>query len=136
MNNAKKKRETREILVLGAVFGVIFFYLVLFVFIMLFGFFGPRPLGAKIAIGVLFPLNVAISAFQSSQFNFVLHLIAAAATYSMVFVLVNKIYHYYRPLPPTEYVACRTCHYDLTGNESGTCPECGNAIELQLDDSV
>lgn len=23
---------------------------------------------------------------------------------------------------------CRTCHYDLTGNESGVCPECGEAI--------
>ena len=23
---------------------------------------------------------------------------------------------------------CRTCHYDLTGNTSGTCPECGSPI--------
>ena len=23
---------------------------------------------------------------------------------------------------------CRQCHYDLTGNVSGTCPECGTAI--------
>ena len=24
---------------------------------------------------------------------------------------------------------CRNCEYDLTGNLSGTCPECGEAIE-------
>ncbi len=24
---------------------------------------------------------------------------------------------------------CRTCGYDLTGNESGRCPECGTAIK-------
>ncbi len=24
--------------------------------------------------------------------------------------------------------ACRHCYYDLTGNESGACPECGSAI--------
>ncbi len=26
---------------------------------------------------------------------------------------------------------CRTCAYDLTGNESGTCPECGTEIEAK-----
>ncbi len=25
-------------------------------------------------------------------------------------------------------IACRNCFYDLTGNESGACPECGSAI--------
>lgn len=25
---------------------------------------------------------------------------------------------------------CRRCHYDLTGNESGICPECGARIEV------
>ena len=24
---------------------------------------------------------------------------------------------------------CKTCYYDLTGNESGVCPECGTKIE-------
>ena len=24
---------------------------------------------------------------------------------------------------------CRVCHYDLTGNESGVCPECGEATQ-------
>ncbi len=30
-----------------------------------------------------------------------------------------------RPIPPGH---CRTCRYDLTGNESGVCPECGTAV--------
>ena len=25
--------------------------------------------------------------------------------------------------------ACATCGYDLTGNQSGTCPECGTAVQ-------
>lgn len=31
-----------------------------------------------------------------------------------------------RRIPPGH---CRACSYDLTGNTSGTCPECGTAIE-------
>jgi len=27
---------------------------------------------------------------------------------------------------------CRSCGYDLTGNESGVCPECGTSIALQI----
>ncbi len=26
-------------------------------------------------------------------------------------------------------IPCRNCHYDLTGNQSGTCPECGTTID-------
>jgi len=26
---------------------------------------------------------------------------------------------------------CRRCNYDLTGNTSGTCPECGTAISTE-----
>ena len=28
--------------------------------------------------------------------------------------------------PPPGF--CQTCAYDLTGNESGVCPECGEAV--------
>ena len=31
-----------------------------------------------------------------------------------------------RPPPPGH---CRKCRYDLTGNTSGVCPECGTAVE-------
>ncbi len=27
---------------------------------------------------------------------------------------------------------CKTCKYDLTGNVSGVCPECGTAISLRV----
>jgi len=43
-------------------------------------------------------------------------------------VIVMGAYRYFRPLPPSNPNACLACHYDLTGNESGTCPECGTAI--------
>ena len=33
--------------------------------------------------------------------------------------------HRRRPLPGH----CRKCNYNLTGNTSGVCPECGNEIE-------
>ncbi len=28
----------------------------------------------------------------------------------------------------TQSPDCKSCHYNLTGNESGICPECGKAI--------
>ncbi len=34
---------------------------------------------------------------------------------------------YHPPLPPDG--RCAYCDYDLTGNVSGVCPECGNQIE-------
>lgn len=36
------------------------------------------------------------------------------------------ILKFMRPEPPNE---CLNCSYDLTGNVSGVCPECGAAIE-------
>jgi len=27
---------------------------------------------------------------------------------------------------------CQTCGYDLTGNESGRCPECGTEVSVEL----
>ncbi len=39
-----------------------------------------------------------------------------------------------RHMPPFEYysTACRGCGYDLTGNMSGICPECGIALDHQM----
>ena len=34
---------------------------------------------------------------------------------------------------PTE---CRECGYDLTGNTSGRCPECGWELRIQSDDHL
>ena len=38
------------------------------------------------------------------------------------------VYVVWRRVRPPEPGHCRECGYDLTGNESGTCPECGNRI--------
>ncbi|UCE59550.1 MAG: hypothetical protein JSU63_19165 [Phycisphaerales bacterium] len=36
--------------------------------------------------------------------------------------------------PPPGY--CRKCSYDLTGNTSGVCPECGTRITASTEDGV
>ena len=34
--------------------------------------------------------------------------------------------------PPPGPKLCRKCSYDLTGNVSGVCPECGSPIALEV----
>jgi hypothetical protein len=36
-------------------------------------------------------------------------------------------------LPPSGH--CRQCNYDLTGNTSGACPECGKEVEAEQQES-
>ncbi len=45
---------------------------------------------------------------------------AAAGTFA--YLIMGKM-----RLPPLGH--CKACRYDLTGNESGVCPECGTEIE-------
>ena len=45
--------------------------------------------------------------------------VALAASFAVLLVRL-------RAIPPGH---CRSCEYDLTGNESGICPECRRAIE-------
>ncbi|MBI5863080.1 MAG: hypothetical protein HZB38_00935 [Planctomycetes bacterium] len=33
--------------------------------------------------------------------------------------------------PPGSVLACRKCEYDLTGNVSGVCPECGESVPFR-----
>lgn len=62
--------------------------------------------------------------------------------YALLFVLllalgvtrVARGYHYYKRLEL--HVACTQCDYDLTGNVSGICPECGTPIPQSNDDSA
>lgn len=35
-----------------------------------------------------------------------------------------------RSMPKYASGYCQECGYDLTGNDSGRCPECGNSIEV------
>lgn len=50
--------------------------------------------------------------------------------YAIAFLLVRRIYRHFVPLPITGDSLCSQCGYDLTGNKSGTCPECGMKVEL------
>ena len=45
----------------------------------------------------------------------------------MMFLII-PIYGLGRSLMRNGYNQCRTCGYDLTGNTSGTCPECGTPV--------
>lgn len=36
-----------------------------------------------------------------------------------------------RKAKPTSYPSCTNCGYNLTGNVSGICPECGTPIETE-----
>ncbi len=42
-------------------------------------------------------------------------------------------FHLARPLPNELAHECSNCRYDLTGNISGTCPECGTPVEAEQD---
>jgi len=56
--------------------------------------------------------------------------------YVLICFFCWKLYRHYRPLPPSDGNACLTCEYDLTGNESGTCPECGTVISESVNTEV
>lgn len=51
--------------------------------------------------------------------------IAALPGIAMLAALVAGVF---RPDPRPPFEACRQCSYNLTGNVSGRCPECGEAI--------
>ena len=52
------------------------------------------------------------------------HLAIAAALIPMTYVIFTQLRHFSR----RKHGRCLICGYDLTGNESHTCPECGTPI--------
>jgi len=62
-------------------------------------------------LAALCPLTVSI---------LVVSIVAAAASCSCFWVWARRL-----PVPPP---SCRTCGYNLTGNVSGICPECGTPV--------
>lgn len=52
----------------------------------------------------------------------------AILTGFLIFIICS-VWYYRRGLRKVEYTFhCRKCGYDLTGNRSGACPECGEPI--------
>ncbi len=50
-------------------------------------------------------------------------------SYSIILAnVVMMLFRVVRPHAHSGPNACSTCQYDLTGNESGTCPECGTTV--------
>jgi len=52
-----------------------------------------------------------------------------AAAYGIPLLLaIMTYYSHSRERPPSSQNECRSCRYNLTGNISGICPECGSPI--------
>lgn len=54
-----------------------------------------------------------------------LYIVIGCAFLSIVFYMWRAVHLWRNRLPPS---ACTRCRYDLTGNVSGVCPECGREI--------
>jgi hypothetical protein len=50
---------------------------------------------------------------------------AALAVLGLLILVAGRVRLLLVPIPPGQ---CRHCGYDLTGNVSGVCPECGDAL--------
>lgn len=58
--------------------------------------------------------------------------VIAAITVTLVYAAVRTIYYCLRwRVVEADGRYCADCGYDLTGNTSGTCPECGVPIETR-----
>jgi CHASE2 domain-containing sensor protein len=53
---------------------------------------------------------------------------AVAASFLTLTAWLNVAYGWWRPIGKKLPGCCPNCDYDLTGNTSGICPECGTAI--------
>jgi len=108
---------------LGMLFGPVFLFAMLSITPTVAG---KPPLYAQVILCVMFPLNVVWLLVLQPSGGLVVQFALSAVTYAGVFHVAHRVYRRRHPLPPAN--ACTNCHYDLTGNESGTCPECGTAI--------
>lgn len=48
--------------------------------------------------------------------------------FAIIILLTALVGLFFRPRRPTPYPACPQCRYNLTGNQSGVCPECGAPV--------
>lgn len=95
----------------------------------------PRYIIASILaafISITFFLGVA-ALIMGHVDEFILVMFFAGGFYSLCISLLIgipvAIFRKRRQPPPPGH--CRNCGYDLTGNVSGICPECGRAIDAR-----
>lgn len=56
-------------------------------------------------------------------------LVMMAAVYELLILMVGVLIALQRREKPARF-PCRQCSYDLTGNQSGVCPECGKTVDV------
>jgi hypothetical protein len=73
---------------------------------------------------------VSLIVFRAKWLSDSLFIVGTLISFGVLLVL-SKAYVKWveRPLVLRLLNCCRTCGYDLTGNASGVCPECGRAVE-------
>jgi hypothetical protein len=84
-----------------------------------------RMVGFPLPIGFFHFENGGWCAYEVLGIPVVLHVVGNVLIWSLVFALpLSLLFGFFRPRrQPTG--KCRNCGYDLTGNLSGRCPECG-----------
>jgi len=96
------------------------------------------PLAACVAVFILLiPLILGMVAFSTLAVLFVVELVFDSPSLQLVamsamalvtsVVVADVIYFALRKSAPEDH-ECQQCGYDLTGNVSGVCPECGNDV--------
>ena len=75
---------------------------------------------------VLMPSSPVSTPFLLGELVF--HLVALLTSLAPFFGVIWSYIYVSRYNLRIPWVHCRTCGYDLTGNTSGTCPECGREV--------
>lgn len=56
--------------------------------------------------------------------------------YPLLFLLIARIVSSVRKTSPDDAPACMECGYNLTGNQTGRCPECGQIVNQPIEMSA
>ena len=91
----------------------------------------PRPL--FVAFVAFNPLPAFISWATGIRLHWVAFNLLNEIWYCALIVGAYRGYLRIWPHQPTDFMACESCHYNLTGNISGTCPECGTPVQQPTD---
>jgi hypothetical protein len=89
--------------------------------------FNPKP--SMVVVGILVPLGLMVVAGLLGK----MWIVWLAVVYVAVMLSVSGAIKLRQAARREEYTRwragqCASCGYDLTGNTSGVCPECGKAM--------